>query len=98
MLGSHSSSNDAAGIAHVGFVLSRFTLLGQAQAYVRGAPRSLVGREQDWLIAATNRDSERMARVLSRCTTHAFGLFVSAGRGPRRTFGSSPLISERGVV
>jgi hypothetical protein len=43
-------------IAHVDFLLSRFALLGQAQAYVRSAPRRLVGRQQDWLVAAAHRD------------------------------------------
>ena len=77
MLGAYSSADDAAGVAHVDFLLSRPALLGQAQAYVGGAPRRLVGREQDWLVAAAHRDFQRLARVLPRSAAHAFGLSVS---------------------
>src|SRR5580692_3081112 len=98
MLGAYSSADDAAGFAHVDFLFSRPALLGQAQAYVRGAPRRLVGREQDWFVAAAHRDFQRMARVLSRGAAHALGLPVSLGLGAVRPGESGEVFTARGFV
>ena len=81
MLGAYSSTDDAAGIAYVGLLFSRPALLGQAQADAGGTPRRLVGREQDWFVAAAHRDFQRLARVLSRSAAYAFWLSVSIGLG-----------------
>src|SRR5271170_1059852 len=98
MLGAYSSSHDAAGIAHVDLLLSRPALLGQAQAHAGGAARRLVGCEQDWLVAAAHRNFQRMARLLPRCTAHAFGLFVSPGLGAVRTRESGKVFTARGFM
>jgi predicted GH43/DUF377 family glycosyl hydrolase len=58
---------------------------GQAQAHARSAAGRLVGREQDWFVATTDRDLQRLACALPRCAAYAFGLFVSIGVGPVRT-------------
>src|ERR1700729_926674 len=98
MLGAYSSSDDTAGIAHVGFLLSRPTLLGQAQAHVGGTSRRLAGCEQDWFVTAANRNSKRMAGLLPRCTAHAFGLSVWTGLGPFRPRESRQVFTARGFL
>ncbi len=98
MLGADSSSHDDAWIAHVDFLLSRPALLGQAPAHAGSAPRRLVGCQQDWVVAATHRDFQRMARVLPRSTAHAFGLSVSTGPGPVRSGESGEVPAARRFV
>jgi len=63
----------------VDFLLSRPARSGPAQADDGSAARRLVGRKEDWLVAATDRDFQRLPRALPRGAAHAFGLFVSIG-------------------
>src|SRR5216684_2254067 len=98
MLGADSSSHDDARVAHVDLLLARPALLGQAQAYVRSTPRRLVGCQQNRVIAATDRDFQRMARLLPWSSPHALGLSVSVGFGPLRSRESGKMPATRRFV
>src|SRR5208283_6137160 len=98
MLGIDSSSYDEAWVAHVDFLLSGSTLLGQAQAHARSPARRLVGRQQNRAVAATHRDFQRMARVLPRGKAHAFRLSVSIGLGSFRSGESGKMPDPRRFV
>src|SRR5689334_2805284 len=98
MLGADSSSHDHARVPHVDFLLSRPALLGQAQAYAGSPSRRLVGCKQNRVVAATRRDLQRMARVLSRRTAHALRLLVPIGLGALRSRESREVLAPGRLV
>src|ERR1051325_11700068 len=66
------------------YTLSLHDALPISQAHAGGASRRLVRCKQNWTIAATDRDVQRMADFLPWSKTHALGLPVSIGPGSLR--------------
>src|SRR5271170_4059058 len=95
MLGADSPADDDSRVAHVDFLLSRPALLGPAQAHAGSTSRRMVGREQDWIVSATDRNSPGMARFLPRSAPHAFRLSVSPGLGSLRSGEAGKMLAPR---
>src|SRR5450631_2568780 len=98
MLGAHPSAHDDARGAYVDFVFSRSALLGPPPADAGSAARRLVGRKQNRLIAAADRNFARLAGLLSRRAAHAFWLPVPTWPGSVRSGKSGEVPVARRLV
>src|ERR1700733_3614005 len=97
-MGLNSSTHDTAWRPYLDFILPRFAALGQSQAHSGSSTRCMVGRQQNWYVAATDRNAERLADDLPRRPSHAIKLHLQARLGSIRPGAARKMPDSRGFL